>query len=313
MRPAKAAPSLSGDGNTAIVGGAFDNMGIGAAWLFTRSGRVWSQQAKLVGTGAIGGGIVFQGASVALSGDGDTALVGGPCDGCPGLHSGPAIGAAWVFTRSGAVWSQQTKLVAADTIGGPNQGESVSLSGDGNTAVIGGPGDNNGAGAAWVFTRSRQLWSEQAKLVGTGFVAPSDQGQSVALSDDGKFAVVGGFYDDGFLGAAWVFARSGRVWSERQKLVGTAALGTSEQGSSVALSSDRSTAIVGGPFDNGAAGAAWVYAQPIFAGTPGRANCFGTSVAALAQQYHGLNAAAAALGYASVPALQNAILTYCDD
>jgi probable HAF family extracellular repeat protein len=50
---------------------------------------------------------------------------------------------------------------------------------------------------------------------------------------------------------------------------------------------------------------------PVFAGTPGKSNCHGKSVSALAQQYGGLNAAAAALGFASGAALQNAIMAYC--
>ena len=52
--------------------------------------------------------------------------------------------------------------------------------------------------------------------------------------------------------------------------------------------------------------------KPIFAGTPGKPNCFGQSVSALARQYGGLNNAAAALGYPSVRALQEAIMTFCE-
>jgi hypothetical protein len=59
------------------------------------------------------------------------------------------------------------------------------------------------------------------------------------------------------------------------------------------------------------AGAAWVYAKPAFAGTPGKASCFGQSVTVLQGQFGGLNAAAAALGFASVGALQNDILVFC--
>jgi hypothetical protein len=104
---------------------------------------VWSQQgSKLVGTGAAGN--ASQGASVSLSGDGNTAIVGGPSDG--------SVGAAWVYTRSGGVWSQQgNKRVGAGAAGGASQGASVSLSVDGNTAIVGGPSDGDGAGAAWVF------------------------------------------------------------------------------------------------------------------------------------------------------------------
>src|SRR5262249_59045465 len=86
----------------------------GAVWVFIRSGGVWSQQGlKLVGTGAVGPFGAQQGTSVALSGDGNTVLVGGPCDGGSCVQGGgPNTGAAWVFTRSGAMWSQQgSKLV----------------------------------------------------------------------------------------------------------------------------------------------------------------------------------------------------------
>jgi hypothetical protein len=153
--------SLSADGKTALVGGPNDTKEAGAAWVYTRSRGVWSQQAKLVGTDAIGP-VVERGASVSLSADGKTALVGGSAD-------NNFVGAAWVYTRSRGVWSQQAKLVATDAIGpiGGVQGSSVSLSADGKTALVGGPYDNNYAGAAWVYTRraacgaSRRNWSPQ--------------------------------------------------------------------------------------------------------------------------------------------------------
>jgi hypothetical protein len=85
----------------------------------------------------------------------------------------------------------------------------------------------------------------------------------------------------------------------------------SHHGYSVSLSADSSTAIIGGFDDNGGTGTAWVFVQPLFAGTPGQPNCHGQSVSALAQEYGGLAAAASALGYSSVQVLQNAIATYC--
>jgi hypothetical protein len=127
---------------------------------------------------------------------------------------------------------------------------------------------------------------------------------------------VGGPQDNSNEGAAWVFTRSGGMWSQQgPKLVGTGGIGgTSGQGFSVSLSSDGNTAIVGGPNDNyspSPVGAAWVFVQPVFAGTPGKANCNGQSVSALARQYGGLNNAAAALGFDSVKALQGAIQDFC--
>ncbi len=265
--------ALSADGDTAIVGGPWDNSQAGAAWVFTRSGGVWTQQewtqqkmlqVKLVGTGAVGSANL--GASVALSADGDTAIVGGPSD-------KGNIGAAWVFTRSGGVWTQQewtqqktlqTKLVGTGWVGEAYQGQSVALSADGVTAIVGGPVDNAYAGAAWVFTQSGGVWTQQGgKLVGTGAVRTPYQGGSVALSGDGKTAIVGGYGDNSHFGAAWVFARSGVVWTQQGgKLVGAGAVGEDPyQGFSVALSGDGDTAIVGGIGDKNAAGATWVYTR----------------------------------------------------
>ena len=128
--------ALSADGNTALVGGPFDNGQAGAVWVYTSSGGVWSQQgSKLTVTDNIGNARF--GWAVALSADGNTALIGGPAD------NSMFGGAAWVFTRSGGVWSEQAKLVASDLARSFGvtvlQGTSVALSADGNTAVVGAP------------------------------------------------------------------------------------------------------------------------------------------------------------------------------
>jgi hypothetical protein len=250
--------ALSADGNTAIVGAPGDNSQAGAAWVFTRSASgVWSQQgSKLVGTGAVGG--AHQGISVALSADGNTAIVGGPSD-------NSWAGAAWVFTRSSGVWTQQgSKLVGTGGVTAA-QGWSVALSGDGNTGAVGGPGDNSRAGATWVFTRiGGLLWSQQgSKLVGTGAIGSAVQGASVALSGNGNSVIVGGYGDSSNAGASWIFTRSSGVWTQQgSKLAGTGTVGAAFQGSSVTLSGDGNTAIVGGYGDNSNAGAAWVFVQP---------------------------------------------------
>jgi hypothetical protein len=99
--------SLSVDGNTAIVGGEFDNSSAGAAWVWTRSGGVWTQQGtKRVGSGAVGS--AGQGISVSLSADGNTAIVGGNID-------NSAAGAAWVFVRTMAgAWLPAIDLLLLD-------------------------------------------------------------------------------------------------------------------------------------------------------------------------------------------------------
>jgi len=102
-----------------------------------------------------------QGTSVALSADGNTAIIGGPGDGGPGENN--VVGAAWVYTRSGSVWSQQGgKLVGTGAVGGSAQGQSVAISADGNTALVGGPRDDNEAGAVWFYTRLGSVWPNRA-------------------------------------------------------------------------------------------------------------------------------------------------------
>ncbi len=246
--------AISADGNTALVGGYYDNSNKGAAWVFTKSGSLWLQQGpKLVGSGASGTG--WQGGSVALSADGNTAIVGSTYD---SNH----VGAAWVYTRTAGVWTQQgSKLVANDVVGGGQFGVCVALSADGNTAAIGGYLDNGGHGAMWIYTRTDTVWSQQGnKLIGTGAIGASAQGRSVAISGDGNTAFSGGQGDNGGIGAVWVFKRSGGIWSQDgPKLVGLGGTGDGGQGLSLSASADASTFIEGAEYDNSSTGAAWVF------------------------------------------------------
>jgi hypothetical protein len=262
--------SVSGGGNTIIVGGSNDNGGMGAAWVFTLSGGVWTQQgSKLVGTGANTGLFncsVNQGASVALSADGNTAIVGGPGDNTGGACApGGGVGAVWVFTQTAGVWSQQGSKLVNTAIPG-EQGYSVALSADGNTAGVGGAtGGGVSSGVAGVFVRSGGVWNQQGgalncasgQQIGFASTAPC----FVALSAAGNTAIFGGSGRDLGPGAALVFTRNGGVWTQQAQLVGNGAVGTF-QSKAVALSADANTAIVGGPSDNSAAGAAWVFVQP---------------------------------------------------
>jgi len=236
--------ALSADGTTALIGGPSDNRDKGAVWVFTRSGSTWRQTGnKLTGKGEIGKGRF--GASVAIAYDRSTALVGGPG------HDG-GKGAAWVFTRSGSVWKPGPSIVAKLRSG---FGESVALSGDGDTALIGGPAyryDVEGTGAAWIYRRQGSTWSTKQMLLGTperdlrekryrgGF------GSSVVLSSDGLTALIGGHTAgvDGkrIKGAAWVFGRSASSWSEQQPVLATY---PNTFGDSLALSEKGTVALIG--------------------------------------------------------------------
>lgn len=249
--------ALSNDGNTALIGGDEDNAGAGAAWVYTRSGTAWTEQAKLTGDGPIGsdeqGNGAF-GASVALSSAGEVALVGAPADDL-------GNGAAWAFSRSGATWNSLGAKIGINSANNPDGmfGSSVALSGAGTTLLIGAPHHDNGVGAAFVFTLVGPTLTLAAELSGADQGA-ADFGDAAALSGDASTALVGGAYGSGAQGAAWVLTHSPSGWTPLPSpLLPAGETGAETDGVQLGVSGDGSVAIIGGPLDNSGAGAAWVF------------------------------------------------------
>jgi len=173
------------------------------------------------------------------------------------LIANPAPG--WAFagwSGSGGSFSNPGGIVS-----GTNQGLSVALSSDGNTLAVGADVAASQAGRVWVFTRSGSAWSQQGNpLAPGGDASLAQQSWAVSLAGDGNTALLAEPGDNAGMGAAWVFTRSGGAWAQQgSKLVGAGAVGRAEQGLAAALSADATTAIVGGPADNGGAGAAWAF------------------------------------------------------
>ncbi len=195
------------------------------------------------------------GSGVAISGNGKTLLVGAPGNGGSG-------GAVWAFEHAAAGWSEQGRL---DVERGPRPaclGTSVALSSDGKTALVGDPCFDGNRGAAWVFARSDSAWKQLgARLTGRAEQGAANFGASVALSAAGNVALVGGPDDNRNTGAAWIFGRKGSRWlPEGPKLHGHGEIGGGQLGTGVALSTNGTIALLGGPSDDNSRGAAWVFA-----------------------------------------------------
>ncbi|HKQ48756.1 MAG TPA: thrombospondin type 3 repeat-containing protein [Phycisphaerae bacterium] len=251
------------DGETAIGGAPGEDNGggsdAGAAYVFIRSGTTWSQQAKL--TAADAAAAELFGSSVAISGG--TVLVGDEND---DTIAGTDAGSAYVFTRSGTLWTQQQKLTASDAAASDFFGIAVSLSG--NTAIVGANFDDHAAGSdagsAYIFSRSGETWTQQQKLTVSDAAGNDRFGISVTLSAD--TAVIGANRDDHAggtdAGSAYVFTRTGGLWTERRKLTADDAAASDFFGISAALSGD--TVVVGAWFDDHAggtdAGSAYIFA-----------------------------------------------------
>ncbi len=249
--------SVAIDGDTAVVGSFDDDgadVGVGSAYVYTRSGTTWSEQQQL--KAGDGQALDFFGTSVAI--DGDTLVVGAD------LHQHGAVigGSAYVFTRSGTAWSEQAELIAptVDDEDWDAFGFSVAISG--NTAVVGAPAnvvndvtgnpEQAANGAAYVFTRSGTTWSLQQKLTASdGAIydffgsAVSIEGDTIVVGadrDSSKFSASGTGQPDG-PGAAYVFTRSGSTWSQHAKLESFDGANGDRFGVSVGISGD--TIVVG--------------------------------------------------------------------
>ncbi len=237
--------SVSVSGDTAVIGAYGKNRVQGAAYVFVRRNFFWSQQQEL--TAIDGAASDNFGYSVSVSGD--TAVIG-----AYGKNS--VQGAAYVFVRSGGVWSQQQELTATDGAASDSFGYSVSLSGD--TAVIGAYSKNRAQGAAYVFVGSGGQWSQQQELTASDGAVNNDFGYSVSVSGD--TAVIGAWGKNNYRGAVYVFVRSGGVWSQQQELTVSNGAAISF-GYSVSVSGD--TAVIGAVNQgaNGSQGAAYVFVQ----------------------------------------------------
>lgn len=220
--PVKAAhfgSSVAIDGDTILVGanGFYMNgQGVqGKAYVFTRSGNTWAQQAKLSETAGSEPEEEKFGYAVALAGD--TAMVGAPYT---RLSANNVKGAVHVFERSGNNWSRSQLLASGVPEENASFGNSISISGD--TVVIGqASGTINGIvrqGAAYVFNRAGGTWSKSQRLTASDGIARDAFGSAVTIEND--ILIVGAGYADAYAlqsGAAYVFTRSGGVWSEKTK------------------------------------------------------------------------------------------------
>jgi cysteine-rich repeat protein len=314
--------AISTDGSTLAVGASFEASAAtgvngdqtdntsnlsGAVYVFSRSGATWVQQAYVKASHYS----ALFGTSVALSSDGATLAVGASFDhtSTTGINgdefdfSALFSGAAYVFTRSGAAWSQQAFIKASNTGTNDRFGSTLAISSDGSTLAVGAFGEasaatgTNGnqaddsaasAGAVYVFSRSAATWSQQAYLKASNTDAGDGFGGVLAMSSDGSTLAVGAVSEASAAtglngdqtsnaapaaGAAYLFGRSGAAWN--QKLyIKASNTGAGDFFGSVALPADASflavgalgessaaTGIGGNQADNSkfAAGAVYVY------------------------------------------------------
>ena len=257
--------SIGVAGDTAVVGASGKDFG--AAYVFTRSGTIWTQQSTLL-TASDGAANDSFGAQLAVSGD--TAVFGAVADddAClPIINPDCNSGSVYVFTRSGTTWTQIAKLTADDAATLDLFGDALAVSVD--TVVVGARGDDDAgaeSGSAYVFERNQggpDNWGQVKKLTAGDAATDDNFGNSVAVSAD--TVVVGAFRDGGNsnFGSAYIFERNqGGTdnWGQVKKLTNPDAAIGDKFGNSIAISGD--TVVVGVRRDDGPgndSGSAYVF------------------------------------------------------
>jgi len=297
--------ALSDDGNTLAVSAnledsdatgingaarndAMDNSG--AVYVFAREAGNWSQQAylKASNTGEPEDGDGF-GYALSISADGNTLAVGATgedssatgANGDEADNSAGGSGAAYVFVREDAGWSQQGYLKASNTEETDLFGLSISLSDDGNTLAVSaldedgsstgpdGRDDNEarGAGAIYVFTRTAAGWAQESYLKASN-AARNDAFSMVALSGDGNTLAAAAFDEDSAdtgagadqrddstedAGAVYIFVRDDETWRQQAYIKASNTSQYDQFGTRLSLTRDGNLLAVGAPLEDGSA------------------------------------------------------------
>lgn len=294
--------ALSADGNTLVAGSPYDNRpGIadgGAAYVFTRTGTAWTEQAKLIGGSTGAYGQHYFGSDVAIAADGDTVAVGAPRwnQGSRGEE-----GAVYVFTRTGTAWAQAA-LLRADMGGtGDRLGASVAISSDGSLIAAAASSDDTdvlpsalNVGSVSLFRKAGSAWAPLTKVWAADGEAGDSFGTDVALSGDGSTLAVGMAFDTtpGGAGAGSVRIFTAPGWGQQAALTSADPAHSENFGISVSLSHDGGKLLAGCFGDTvsgqiqagsvtvfGRSGGAWAGQGKLISGNPMIGDVFGISTA----------------------------------
>lgn len=268
--------ALSGDGNTLAVGADGSTDRPGFVFVYTRNAMGWQDPPQELMSDKYNDRYAQ---ALAISESGNTLLIGAPTSTADAPPATPGV--VHVFTRSGGVWTQQTRLIASNMGNGDGFGTSVAISADGLTAAVGAmfedspaqgiDGDQgNGrlnSGAAYVFVSRAGTWTQQAYIKASNASEFDEFGYALSLSADGNSLAVGSRDEDGSgqgldagqddtsarAGAVYLFKRDEGTWRATRYIKAPNAEERDEFGAHVALSGDGQTLAVLAPGEDSAA------------------------------------------------------------
>jgi len=281
--PARFGVAVAIDGDVVVVG-SVSGLDTGSAYVFERSGTLWSSQVEL----ATPTGLEPWAFGSAVAVDGDTLAVGAPLR---ELDGESLVGSATVFARTPAGWASEGELFADDAAQSSQFGSAVALRGDTLFVAAEAADTVVGAstGAVYVFERTGTVWQQTQKLVGASLPCCSEFGAALAVDDDTLLVGARKGVGSNQGGSVTVFTETAGLWSETDVLVPLESAAFDRFGHAVALDGDR--ALVGGPTwtDAGTGvvgGAAWIFqrsgsswSQTVLLGAGASGDSFGSGVA----------------------------------
>lgn len=259
--------TMSADGSTLVATAQMDDSGEGSAYIFTNDNGVWQFATKLKASDAASPDEF--GCNAAVSSDGGVVVVGA-------YRKNTYDGCAYVYVRSGTSWTGTTtenaQLSNGNTHVNDNFGQTVAISGDGNTIACAAPHYNGFRGHVYVFKKPGGGWSgtlgEDAILTNSNNADEHYLGVSLVMNNDGSLIVVGAYGQDSYRGRAYVFHADGAAWSgthtEDAVLQMTTRSANDYFGINCAISGDGSIIACGAMLNSSdnSKGAAYVFTKP---------------------------------------------------
>lgn len=250
-----ASSAINSRGDRIIIGASNESTETvaGAAYIYDRFGDTWVQSAKIEPNDGVSGDVF--GRSVAMNGDGTVVLVGSRDN----SEKASKAGAVYMFKLENGVWVQKHKFFANDFGIDHRFGASCTLSSDGTIALIGAFSHSEkglNAGAVYYFTYDGETWIQRQKFFSTDIAAGDSFGSAISINETADYAVIGAMGDDdtgNATGSVYFFTRSGSTWTQVGKLASPSSADNAQFGSSLCLTKDKSTLLIGARDDTGSA------------------------------------------------------------
>jgi hypothetical protein len=238
--------SVSGDGTRCIAGAyTATPSGIanaGKAYVFTRSGITWTQETIL--TASDKASVDNFGMSVAISNDSTRCVIGAYMANSSGISN---AGKAYIFLRTGTTWTEEAILIASVNVANDYFSNSVFMDATGTRCVIGAIGADP-SGRAYIFLRTGTTWTQEAILVPSDGGANDQFGVSVSMTGDGTRCIIGAYQaiasSISNAGKAYIFSRTGTVWTQEAIMTASDKAANNYFGLSVTISKDATRCAV---------------------------------------------------------------------